>query len=62
MSFSNQYKKLEDILEWFESDDFDLDKADKQFEEGMALVEELSKQLKDSKLKITKLESKLEKQ
>ena len=54
-SFAAKYKQLEEIIEWFESEEFDLDKAEAKLEEGMVLVKELQARLKATKLKIEKL-------
>jgi len=58
-NFSDQYNKLEEILEWFESDSFDLDKADKKFDEGVKLADTLISRLDKAKLKIKTLEDKI---
>jgi exodeoxyribonuclease VII small subunit len=58
--FEEKYAKLEALLQWFESNDFNLDEADEKFLEGIKLIEELTKRLSASKLKVSKLEAKLE--
>jgi exodeoxyribonuclease VII small subunit len=58
--FEASYKKLEEILEWFDSDDFDLDEAETKFAEGVKLVEALKKKLTVAKIKVEKLEKSLE--
>jgi len=58
--FEASYKKLEAILQWFDSEEFDLDQAEAKFDEGIKLVEALSKRLKDASLKVEKLKTKLE--
>lgn len=59
--FETSYKKLQEILDWFESDKFDLDKAETKFKEGSELVEALVERLKKAELKVEKLEKSLDK-
>lgn len=47
--------ELEAIIDWFESDDVDIDQAAKKYEKGMELATELQKRLAETKNTITKL-------
>lgn len=49
-------KQLEAIVEWFESDDVDIDEALQKYEEGLKLVSELQTDMKTAKNKFTKLQ------
>ncbi len=50
--------QLEKILAWFESDEADLDKSLKHFEEGLSLIADMEKQLKTAKNKVEKIKQK----
>ncbi|HEV2413023.1 MAG TPA: exodeoxyribonuclease VII small subunit [Candidatus Saccharimonadales bacterium] len=51
-SFEEKLKELELIVSWFESEDVDLDKSMKKFEQGMQLAKELEKELKEAENKV----------
>ena len=53
-------KQLEAIVEWFESDDVDIDEALQKYEEGLKLVNDLQKDMKSAKNKFTKLQKSFE--
>ena len=55
--FSKQMTELQKILDWFEGDDFDLDKAEKMFESGSKLVKEMRTKLDKAEQRITNLDS-----
>jgi len=52
-NFTKSFKELEEITEWFEQDDVDLDEGLKKFERGL----ELAKACKD---KLSEVENKVE--
>ena len=54
----NKIKELEKILEYFQSDEIDLDEGIKKYEKAMKLASEVSKTLKGYKLKINEIKSK----
>lgn len=60
-NFATDYQRLEELMDWFEADDFDLDEADKKFEEASKLISKLETQLQQAELKVEKLEKTLEK-
>jgi len=51
----DQLKQLDDLIAWFDQDDFDLDEALKKFDEGIQLTEEIESRLKTLENKITVL-------
>lgn len=44
-TFAQQYAELEQIAAWFERGNMDLEEALKKFERGLALADDLQKQL-----------------
>lgn len=48
-------KQLDDILEWFENGDVDVDEAVKKYEEGKKLITKLEDYLKTAENKIEKI-------
>lgn len=59
-SIQEKMKQLETIVEWFESDDVDIDEALQRYEEGLKLIDELQKDMKTAKNKFTKLQKSFE--
>ena len=57
--FAAKLAELEKVLEWFESDDIDLDKAIAQYELGVQISQELQDYLKkmENKVKVIKAKS-----
>ncbi|HSW37852.1 MAG TPA: exodeoxyribonuclease VII small subunit [Candidatus Saccharimonadales bacterium] len=56
--FADRLRELEDLLAWFESDEFDIDQAVENYEKGVRLVKELEEHLKTAENKVTKLKVK----
>ncbi len=54
-NFSQSYKKLQTIVEWFEKEDVDLEEGIKKFEEGIDLVKEMKDYLGKMENKIKEL-------
>jgi exodeoxyribonuclease VII small subunit len=54
-NFAESYKKLEEISEWFERENIDLEEGIKKFEEGTKLVKELKDYLEKMENKIKEL-------
>jgi len=50
-SFSKAYKKIEEINEWFQGEDIDIDKALEKYKEGMELIEKCQERLKETENK-----------
>ena len=53
-------KKIEDIIDWFESDQIDINQALKKYEQGLGYIEELEKFLAEAKVKVTKINKKFD--
>lgn len=58
--FGKSYKELEDIIEWFETGDVDLDEGLAKFEKGLELAQQCKARLKDVENKVTKIKAKFE--
>ncbi|MBO8462279.1 MAG: exodeoxyribonuclease VII small subunit [Firmicutes bacterium] len=58
MTIEEKFKRLNEIVEEIESNSIDLDKSISLYQEGQALIQDISKQLKEAELKITKIEQK----
>ena len=60
-NFSKAFKELEEITEWFDSEEnLDLDKGLKQFERGLELASELKKKLGEVENKVEEIKKKFE--
>ena len=53
--FQDQLSELEEIVEWFTSDEADLDSSVEKFERGMELAHNLQSRLKEAEVKITEI-------
>lgn len=53
--------ELNEIIDWFESDDFDIDQATEKYQRSQEVIKELAARLNDTKNKITKLSMSIEK-
>ncbi len=60
-SIQKKMKQLEEIVEWFESEDVDLDEALAKYEKGLKLANELQGDIKSTKNKFTKLKKSFDK-
>ena len=58
MTIEEKFKRLNETVEEIESNSIDLDKSISLYQEGQALIQDISKQLKEAELKITKVEQK----
>lgn len=47
--------ELEAIIDWFESDEADIDRATEQYERGLKIADELRAKLKETENTISKL-------
>ncbi len=56
--FGKAYKELEEIVEWFEREDVDLDEGLKKFERGLQLAKSCKSRLKDVENKVTEIKAK----
>ncbi|MBP7760488.1 exodeoxyribonuclease VII small subunit [Candidatus Saccharibacteria bacterium] len=59
-TLSQQLAKLDEIVVWFEQDDFDMEAAIAKFEEGSALAESIRAKLATLENNITVLKQKFE--
>lgn len=59
-TFAQKLAELEQITEWFESDKVDLNDALAKFERGMALAEELKKELQVVENKVEAIKQKFD--
>lgn len=51
-SFADKMKELESLLQWFESDEVELELAVKKYEQALSLCKELEEHLKTAKNQI----------
>lgn len=58
MTIEEKFKRLNEIVEEINSSNIDLDKSIILYQEGQQLIDDISKQLKDAELKITKINEK----
>ncbi len=59
-TLSEQLAQLDEIVAWFEQDDFDMEEALGKFEEGSKLAEEIRTKLSTLENKITVLKEKFD--
>lgn len=57
-AFAEAFKELEELTEWFEQDNIDLDDGLKRFERGLELAEICKKKLAEVENKVTTLKKK----
>lgn len=60
-SIQEKMNQLEEIVEWFESDDVDIDEALAKYEAGQKLANELQADIKETKNKFTKIKKSFDK-
>lgn len=56
-SFSEAFQELEELTEWFEREDVDLDEGIKKFERGLKLAQICKKKLAEVENKVTELKA-----
>ncbi len=57
-NFKKAYEKIEEINEWFQGEDIDLDQALEKYKEGMELIEKCRERLKQTENKFEDIKSK----
>lgn len=57
---SDQLRELDELIAWFDQDDFDLDEALKKFDEGVKLTEQIEERLNALENKITVLKKRFD--
>jgi len=58
VDFGKAYKELEDIIEWFEREDVDLDEGLRKFERGLELAKACKTRLNDVENKVSQIKAK----
>ncbi|MDA1038336.1 MAG: exodeoxyribonuclease VII small subunit [bacterium] len=58
--FSHSFSELEEITEWFEGDDVDLEKGLKKFERGLELAKQCKDMLKDVENHVEEIKKKFD--
>ncbi len=58
--FTKAYKEIEEINEWFQKEEIDLEEALEKYERGMELIEKCKERLKKSKNKFEEIKEKYE--
>jgi exodeoxyribonuclease VII small subunit len=58
VDFGKAYKELEEIVEWFEREDVDLDEGLKKFERGLQLAKACKSRLKDVEIRVSEIKAK----
>ena len=58
--FTKAYKEIEEINEWFQKEEIDLEKALDKYEKGMELIEKCKERLEKSKNKFEEIKDKYE--
>lgn len=57
-SYSRMLAELQEIIDWFESDDVDLDEALKKYQQANHLIDKLENYLKTAENKVRKIAGK----
>ncbi|MBU0614233.1 exodeoxyribonuclease VII small subunit [Patescibacteria group bacterium] len=58
MSFAESFSELEELTQWFETEEVDLDEGLKKFERGLELASVCKKKLSEVENKVTTLKKK----
>ena len=59
-SIAKKFTELDEIVEWFDSDDVDLEKSLEKFERGATLSKEIKKYLDEAENKVKKIKADFE--
>jgi len=57
-NFTKAYQEIEEINEWFQEEEIDLDEALKKYERGMELVNKCKERLKEAENKFEEIKKK----
>ncbi|HOK35413.1 MAG TPA: exodeoxyribonuclease VII small subunit [Candidatus Pacearchaeota archaeon] len=57
-NFTKAYEEIEEINEWFQREDIDLDEALEKYEKGMELIKECKERLKETENKFEEIKKK----
>ncbi|MCX6788888.1 MAG: exodeoxyribonuclease VII small subunit [bacterium] len=58
INFTESYKELEKINEWFQSENINLDEALEKYERGLDLIKKCKERLKEAENKFEEIKSK----
>ena len=56
--FTDAYKELEEIIDWFEKEEVDLEAALKKFERGLELAKKCKTRLREVENRVTEIKAK----
>lgn len=54
-NFTKAYEEIEEINEWFQGEDIDLDKALERYEKGMELIRKCKERLREAENKFEEI-------
>lgn len=57
-NFTKAYQEIEEINEWFQSEEIDLDEALRKYERGMELINKCKERLKEAENKFEEIKKK----
>jgi exodeoxyribonuclease VII small subunit len=57
-NFTKTYKEIEEINEWFQGEEMDLDEALQKYERGMELIAKCKERLKEAENKFEEIKKK----
>jgi exodeoxyribonuclease VII small subunit len=57
-NFTKAYQEIEEINEWFQSEEIDLDEALQKYEKGMDLINKCKERLKEAENKFEEIKKK----
>lgn len=57
-NFSEAFKEIEEINEWFQREDLDLEEALQKYERGMELIKKCKERLKEAENKFEEIKKK----
>jgi len=57
-NFTKAYQEIEEINEWFQGENIDLDEALEKYERGMELIEKCRERLKEAENKFEEIKKK----
>ena len=58
LNFSEAYQEIEEINEWFQSEEIDLDEALNKYERGMELINNCKNRLKEAENRFEEIKKK----
>ncbi|HOK34708.1 MAG TPA: exodeoxyribonuclease VII small subunit [Candidatus Paceibacterota bacterium] len=58
INFTKAYQEIEEINEWFQNEDIDLEEALKKYERGMELIKKCKERLNEAENKFEEIQQK----